>query len=54
MSGSHGLGLGYLLDAVISRLGWVEEDRYDEDTIRVSMIGRPNLGKSRLVNAILE
>ena len=52
ISGSHGLGLGDLLDAVVSHFG-EEEDPYDEDTIRLSIIGRPNVGKSSLVNAIL-
>ncbi|HCX0435496.1 TPA: ribosome biogenesis GTPase Der [Staphylococcus aureus] len=53
ISGSHGLGLGDLLDAVVSHFGEEEEDPYDEDTIRLSIIGRPNVGKSSLVNAIL-
>ncbi len=40
ISGSHGLGLGDLLDAVVSHFGEEEEDPYDEDTIRLSIIGR--------------
>lgn len=38
ISGSHGLGLGDLLDAVVSHFGEEEEDPYDEDTIRLSII----------------
>ncbi|UEX89142.1 ribosome biogenesis GTPase Der [Staphylococcus ratti] len=53
LSGSHGLGLGDLLDAVASHFENKEEEEYDEDTIRLSLIGRPNVGKSSLVNAIL-
>lgn len=52
LSGSHGLGLGDLLDEVISKS---PEDKNEEedDAIRFSLIGRPNVGKSSLVNAIL-
>ena len=53
ISGSHGLGLGDLLDAVVENFNKESEDPYDEDTIRLSIIGRPNVGKSSLVNAIL-
>ncbi|UXS66920.1 ribosome biogenesis GTPase Der [Staphylococcus chromogenes] len=53
LSGSHGLGLGDLLDAVASHFKDIEDDDYDDDTIRLSLIGRPNVGKSSLVNAIL-
>ena len=53
ISGSHGLGLGDLLDVVVENFGEETEDPYDEDTIRLSIIGRPNVGKSSLVNAIL-
>ncbi|WP_353990322.1 ribosome biogenesis GTPase Der [Pediococcus argentinicus] len=52
LSGSHGLGLGDLLDAVISNFPEHEVDEEDS-AIRFSLIGRPNVGKSSLVNAIL-
>ncbi|API89303.1 ribosome biogenesis GTPase Der [Marinilactibacillus sp. 15R] len=53
ISGSHGLGLGDLLDAVIANFPADLEVDYDEDTIRFSVIGRPNVGKSSIVNAIV-
>ncbi|WP_419791895.1 ribosome biogenesis GTPase Der [Staphylococcus chromogenes] len=53
LSGSHGLGLGDLLDAVAGHFKDIVDDDYDDDTIRLSLIGRPNVGKSSLVNAIL-
>jgi len=53
ISGSHGLGLGDLLDAVIANFPTKEDEDYDEDKIKFSLIGRPNVGKSSLVNALL-
>ncbi len=53
LSGSHGIGIGDLLDAAVSKLPVVEDQEYDEDVIKVALIGRPNVGKSSLVNAIL-
>ncbi|WP_078380166.1 ribosome biogenesis GTPase Der [Sutcliffiella halmapala] len=53
ISGSHGLGLGDLLDLVIANFPSKQEEEYDEDTIKFSLIGRPNVGKSSLVNALL-
>ncbi|MGO0060989.1 ribosome biogenesis GTPase Der [Brevibacillus fluminis] len=53
ISGAHGLGLGDLLDEVIRHFPAVEEEADADDVIRVSIIGRPNVGKSSLTNAIL-
>ncbi|UXR85769.1 ribosome biogenesis GTPase Der [Staphylococcus felis] len=53
LSGSHGLGLGDLLEEVAKHFKVDEPDPYDDDTIRLSLIGRPNVGKSSLINAIL-
>jgi GTPase len=53
ISGSHGLGLGDLLDEAAKHFPKHGQKDYDDDTIRFSLIGRPNVGKSSLVNAIL-
>lgn len=53
ISGSHGLGLGDLLDRVVSYFEDDGLDVYDESIINFSVIGQPNVGKSSLVNKIL-
>lgn len=53
ISGTHSLGLGDLLDAVIQHFPEQKDDQYDDEVIKFSLIGRPNVGKSSLVNAIL-
>jgi GTP-binding protein len=57
VSALHGRGTGDLLDAVVDRLPEAEEgdetEEDEDDEIRVAILGRPNVGKSSLVNAIL-
>ncbi|MCP1144264.1 ribosome biogenesis GTPase Der [Lysinibacillus endophyticus] len=53
ISGSHGLGLGDLLDECAKHFPKEDEEQYPDDTIKFSLIGRPNVGKSSLVNAFL-
>lgn len=52
ISSSHGIGIGDLLDRIVELLPDHDEQR-DESEIRFSLIGRPNVGKSSLTNAIL-
>ncbi|WP_264803049.1 GTPase, partial [Cytobacillus sp. NCCP-133] len=53
ISGSHGLGLGDLLDEAAKHFPKHGQAEYGEDVIKFSLIGRPNVGKSSMVNAIL-
>ena len=49
----HGHGTGDLLDAVFDHLAPEEAEEDTEDAIRVAIIGKPNVGKSSLVNYIV-
>ena len=53
ISAVHGMNTGDLLDMVISHFPKGEEEEYDPDIIRIAVIGRPNVGKSSLVNTLL-
>ncbi len=51
VSGEHNIGIRELLDEIVSEFEPIEEEY--NDTIKFSIIGRPNVGKSSLVNALL-
>ncbi len=53
VSAAQGLGTGDLLDRVVELLPDGEEEDEEEDVVRLAVIGRPNVGKSSLVNAFL-
>ena len=53
VSSVHGHGTGDLLDEVYSHLSFEDESEQEDDRISVAVIGRPNVGKSSLVNFIL-
>ena len=52
VSGLHGVGIGDILNRIVDQIK-DEKDELDEDVITFSLIGRPNVGKSSLTNAIL-
>ena len=53
ISAEHGIGVAELLDALYPLLPQVEEGEMRSETPRVAVVGRPNVGKSTLVNTIL-
>lgn len=52
VSAVHGHGTGDLLDAVIAYFPPESEEEEEDDTIKVAVIGKPNVGKSSLINRI--
>ena len=53
VSSLHGSGSGDLLDACIRALGSWEDEEEDDDSIRVAVIGKPNAGKSSIINRLI-
>jgi GTPase len=53
VSAAQGLGTGDLLDRLVAAVPEGEEPEQDEDVVRLALIGRPNVGKSSMVNRIL-
>lgn len=53
VSAASRLGLGELLDEVIKHFGAVEEDEADDDRPRIAIVGKPNVGKSSIINQLL-
>ena len=53
VSAVHGHGTGDMLDACVAAFPELPESREEDDRIRVAVIGKPNVGKSSLINLIL-
>lgn len=53
ISAMHGLNTNDLLDAVIEKFGPLHEYKEDDDAIKIAIVGKPNVGKSSLVNSFL-
>ena len=53
ISSVHGLGMGDLLDAIFEHFPEDIDTEEDEDVIKVAVVGKPNAGKSSLINSIL-
>ena len=53
VSSIHGSGSGDLLDACMDALGDWEDEEEDDDSIRVAVIGKPNAGKSSIINRLI-
>jgi len=54
VSSLHGRGIAELLDAIVEKLpSQRSEEDFPEDAVRIAIVGRPNVGKSSLLNAIL-
>ena len=53
VSSAHGLGIGEVLDAVSEYFPPADEDEAEGEIIKVAVVGKPNAGKSSLINKIL-
>lgn len=53
ISSAHGLGIGEVLDAVLENLPEYSDDDEEGNLIKVAVVGKPNAGKSSLINRIL-
>ena len=53
ISAAQGKGLGDLLDEVVKDFDALMEEEQDDEYIRIAMIGKPNVGKSSLINRLL-
>ena len=53
ISSTQSLGLGDMLDEVVKYFDVVEEENEEDDVIKIAVVGKPNVGKSSLINKIL-
>jgi GTP-binding protein len=53
ISALHGTGTGDLLDALVEALGTGEAEEEEDESVKIAIVGKPNVGKSSLLNRIL-
>ena len=53
ISAANGLGTGDLLDAIVAKFTKKEEEKIEEEVPRIAVVGRPNAGKSSIINAFI-
>ena len=53
VSGEQALGLGDMLDVLVANFPPEDDEETDDDVIKVAIVGKPNVGKSSLINRIL-
>ena len=53
ISSTQSLGLGDMLDEVVKYFDVVEDENEEDDVIKIAVVGKPNVGKSSLINKIL-
>jgi GTP-binding protein len=53
VSGIHGSGTGDLLDAIVEALPKHDEDEVPDETVKIALVGRPNVGKSSMFNRLI-
>ena len=53
VSAAHGIGTGDLLDRIVSALPETRVDETEDETVKVAIVGRPNVGKSSILNGLL-